>query len=78
MEIVEAAGGLELDFMKVITKENDRKNRIMKNREKFSPVRSVKLSLSFLNQKRQILTSKMTKDKGFFLTYVVLELGTDA
>ena len=36
MEIVEAAGGLELDFIKVITKENDRKNRIMKNRETFS------------------------------------------
>ena len=45
MEIVEAAErGLEVDFLKLITKENDRNNRIMKNKETFNPLQSVKLS----------------------------------
>ena len=52
MEIVEAAGGgLKLDSLKRMIKENDGKNRIMKNRQTFSPVQSVAIELIFQNQK---------------------------
>ena len=51
MEIVEEAeGGLEIDFMKWENKENDGKNRIMKNRKTSSP--ECKIEFDFSKSKR--------------------------